>query len=79
MKSVPLQERIVFLLFQPIWRARTFLVPGAHVARDRLAERFGFGAFESNYFLGHKLVLAVVSLGFFFFAFGTLFIGQAEE
>jgi hypothetical protein len=79
MKGMPLQERIIFLFFEAIGGTRAFLIAGAHVARDRLAERFGFRAFESNYFLRHKLVLALVSLGFFFLAFGALFIGQTEE
>ncbi len=79
MKGMPLQERIIFLFFEPIGRARAFLITGAHVARDRLAERFGFRAFESNYFLRHKLLLALLGLGFFFLAFGALFIGQTEE
>jgi hypothetical protein len=79
MKGMPLQERIVFLFLQPIWCAWTFLITGAHIARDRYAERLGFRAFERNYLLRHKLILAVVGLGFFFFAFGTLFIGQTEE
>src|SRR5688500_316781 len=79
MKGVPLQERIVFLFLEPVRRARTLLVPGAHVTRDRLAERFRFGAFESDDFLRHKLLLAVVGLGFLFLAFGSFFIGETEE
>src|SRR5688572_26962732 len=79
MKSMPLQERIVFLFLEAIRRARALLVPGAHVTRNRLAERLGFGAFESDDFLGHKLLLAVVGLGFLFLAFGPFFIGETEE
>jgi hypothetical protein len=75
MKGMPLQERIVFLFFEPIRRARAFLVPRAHVAGDRLPERFGFRAFERDYFLRHNLFLAVVGLGFFFLAFSALFVG----
>ena len=52
-EGVPLQKRIVFLLFQTIGRARAFFVPRGRVARDRLAERLGFGAFEGNNFLRH--------------------------
>jgi len=77
-KGMPPQERIVFLFFEPIGCARAFLITRAHVARDRLAERFGFRAFESDNLLRHKLVLALVGLGLFFFSFGALFIGQTE-
>jgi hypothetical protein len=53
MKSPPSQERIVFFLFQPIRRARAFLIAGGHVARRRFAQRFGFGAFQRDDFLSH--------------------------
>ncbi len=53
MKSVPSQERIVFFLFQPIRRARAFLIARGHVARRRFAQRFGFGAFQRDDFLSH--------------------------
>jgi hypothetical protein len=64
MKRVPLQERIVFFLFEPIGRARTFLVPRSHVARERGASRFRFGAFQRDNFLSHfcySFASAVVS------------------
>ena len=79
MKSMPLQERIVFLFLQAVRRARALFIPRAHVAGHRLAERLRFRAFESDDFLRHKLLLAVVRLGFLFFAFGALFIGEAEK
>src|SRR2546423_5541102 len=53
MKRVFPQKRIVFLFLEPVWGARTFLVPLAHVTRDRFTERFRFGAFEDDNFLGH--------------------------
>src|SRR5436190_20130900 len=53
MKRVLAQMRVVFLFFEPVWRARTFLVPHGHVTRNRFAERFRFGAFEGDDFLGH--------------------------
>src|SRR5438132_5691276 len=54
MKRVLSQKRIVFLFLEPVRRARTFLVPRRHVARDRFAERFRFGAFENDNFLCHR-------------------------
>src|SRR5436190_925352 len=53
MKRVLPQMRVVFLFLEPVRGARTFLVPRAHVTRDRFAERFGFGAFEGDNFLRH--------------------------
>src|ERR1700693_4071801 len=53
-KRVLSQEWIVFLFLEPVRRARTFLVPLGHVTRNRFAERFRFGAFEGNNFLGHR-------------------------
>ena len=55
-QGVPLQEWIVFFLFKTVRRARAFLVPRAHVARDRFAERFRLGAFESDNFLRHESI-----------------------
>ena len=52
-KSVSAQKWIVFLLLQSIRGARTFLVSRAHIARDRLTQRFGLGAFEGDNFLRH--------------------------
>src|SRR5450432_1297111 len=52
-ECVPLHERIVFFLFQPIRRPRAFLVAGRHITRSRHAGGLRFGAFESNDFLGH--------------------------
>src|SRR5437899_11620710 len=48
------QQRIVFLFLEPVRRARTFFVPLGHVARNRFAERFRFGAFEGDNFLCHR-------------------------
>ena len=79
MKSMPLQERIIFLFFQPIRRAWTFLVASAHITRHWSSSRLGFCAFEGNNFLRHKLVFAVVGLGFFFLTFGSFFFGQTEQ
>jgi hypothetical protein len=53
MERMPFQKRIVLLLLEPIGRARTFLVPRAHVTRDWFAQRFCLGAFENDYFLRH--------------------------
>src|SRR5437879_12924538 len=54
MKRVLSQKRIVFLVLEPVRRARTFLVPKRHVTRNRFAECFRFGAFESDDFLCHR-------------------------
>ena len=54
MKRVLSQKRIVFLFLEPVRRARTFFVPKRHVTRNRFAERFRFGAFESDNFLCHR-------------------------
>src|SRR5262249_38606975 len=53
MKRVFPHMRIVFLFLEPVRRARTFLVPRGHVARDRLSQSFRFGAFEGDDFLRH--------------------------
>ena len=82
MQRVPLQKRIVFLLFQPIRRARTFLIACAHVARDRLAQSFRFCAFERDDFLRHRQLFLIRigrGSGFFFLAFAAFFIGQTEK
>src|SRR5439155_3168587 len=57
-KRVFSQERIVLLFLEPVWGARTFLVPLAHVTRNRFAERFRFGALEGDNFLGHFVTLS---------------------
>src|SRR5712692_10066093 len=54
MKRVLPQKRIVFLFLEPIRGARTFLVPLAHVTRDRFAQSFRFSAFEGDNFLRHR-------------------------
>src|SRR5256885_11240231 len=54
MKRVLAQKRIVFLFLEPVRRARAFLVARGHVTRNRFAERFRFGAFEGDNFLGHR-------------------------
>ena len=72
---MPSQEGIELLFFEAIRRPRTFLVPGTHVARDRPAKRFSFGALESDDFLRHRLLLGVVGLNFLFLGFSTFFIG----
>jgi hypothetical protein len=53
MKSMPLQEWIIFLFLESIGRTRAFLVSGGHVARNRFAKRFRFGAFQCHNFLRH--------------------------
>src|SRR6266571_6569165 len=53
MERVPFQKWIVLLLFEPVGRARTLLVPRGHVTRDRFVQRFCLGAFESDNFLRH--------------------------
>lgn len=52
-QSMAFQERIVFLFLKAIWRARALFIPGAHITRSRLPERFRFRAFESDNFLRH--------------------------
>jgi len=54
MKRVLSQKRIVFLFLEPVRRTRAFFVPHSHVTRNWLAERFRFGAFESDNFLCHR-------------------------
>src|SRR5436190_1501848 len=53
MKRVFPQKRVVFLFLEPVRGARAFLVSRGHVTRSRFAQRFGFGAFEGDNFLGH--------------------------
>src|SRR2546429_153883 len=53
MKRVLAQKRVVFLFLEPVRRLRAFFVSRSHITRDRFAERFRFGAFESDNFLGH--------------------------
>ncbi len=53
-KRVLAKKRIVFLFLQPIWCARTFIVPRRHVTRNRFAERFRFGALQGDDFLRHR-------------------------
>jgi len=48
------EKRIVFLLFEAILGARTLFVARGRVTRHRFAERFRFGALESNNFLRHR-------------------------
>ena len=48
MKSVALQERIVFLLFQTTWRVEAFFVTGGDVTRSRFAFRFRLRALNCN-------------------------------
>ena len=70
------QKRIVFLLFQPVRRARTFLISGAHVTRSRFAQRLRLGAFECDDFLRHReLFLRFLSRRLFFFGLATFIIG----
>src|SRR2546430_9585358 len=54
MKGVLPQKRIVFLFLEPVRRLRALLVSLGHVTRNRFAERFRFGAFEGDNFLGHR-------------------------
>src|SRR2546421_8866121 len=63
MKRVLSQKRIVFLFLEPVPRARAFLVSLAHVTRNRFAERFRFGAFEGDNFLGHRCYSLVSAAG----------------
>src|SRR5947208_15612178 len=53
MERVPFQKWIVLLLFEPVGRARTLLVPRGHVTRDRFVQRFCLGAFQNDNFLRH--------------------------
>src|ERR1700737_914686 len=55
MKGVASQKRVVFFLLQPVRSARTFLVTAGHVARGRLAERFGLSALKGADFLRHGI------------------------
>ena len=79
-KSVSAQKWIVFLLLQSIRGARTFLISRAHIARDRLTQRFGLRAFEGDNFLRHgELFLRFLSRRLFFFRLATFLLGQSEE
>src|SRR5947209_5927858 len=53
MKRVLPQMRVVFLFLEPVRGPRAFFVPARHVTRRGFAERFRFGAFEGDNFLGH--------------------------
>jgi hypothetical protein len=81
MERMPLQEGIVFLFLKPIGRARTFLVSRGHVTRRRFAERFRLGAFQSNNFLRHFLLLLCLGRrnGFFFLSLAALLLGESKE
>ena len=81
MESMPLQEWIVFLFLEPIGRAGAFLVSRGHVTRRRLAERFRLGAFQSNNFLSHSLLLLRLSrcYGFFFLGLAAFLLGESKE
>src|SRR6516162_8183260 len=63
MKGMFFQKRIVFFLFQPVWRARALLVPGRQVARGRFTQRFRLGAFQGNDFLRHDLCYSFSAVG----------------
>src|SRR5436853_3704594 len=63
MKRVLSQKRIVFLFFEPVRRARTLFIPLGHITRNRFAERFRFGAFEGDNFLGHRCYSLVSAAG----------------
>src|SRR5438477_7692939 len=39
-KRVLAQKWVVFLFLEPVWGARTFLVPRGHVTRNRFASAF---------------------------------------
>ena len=57
-----------------------FLFRVRHVTRSRFAERFRFGAFESDDFLGHiRYSFCRRLVAFFFFAFAAFVVGQSEE
>jgi hypothetical protein len=81
MESMPLQEWIVFLLLEPIGRARAFLVSRGHVTRRRLAERFRLGAFQSNNFLRHFFLFLCLGRrnGFFFLGLAAFLLGESKE
>src|SRR4051812_39073858 len=79
MERVPLQKRIVFFLLEPVRGARALFIARCHVTRRRLAEGLGLGAFKSDDFLGHELLLGVVRLGFLFLALGAFLLSQAEK
>ena len=79
-ESMTAEERIIFLLFQTARSLRTLFIAPGHVARSGFALRLGFGAFESDDFLSHKLFLGVGRSFFFaFLSFDAIVIGQAEE
>jgi hypothetical protein len=81
MESMALQERIVFLFLEPIGRARALLVSRGHVTRRRLAERFRLGAFQSNNFLRHVLLLLCLGRGnrFFFLSLAAFLLRESKE
>src|SRR4030095_5917831 len=63
MKRVPLHEGIIFFLFEPVRRPRTFLVPRRHVSRNGRASGFRFRALEGDDFLGHVRYSLVSATG----------------
>ncbi len=73
-ECVPLEERIIFFLLQPIRRAQTFFVARGHVARDRRAGSLRLCAFQSDYFLRHSSLFFRVGGRLFFLAFARFFI-----
>src|ERR1051326_9379995 len=54
-KRVPTQKWVVFFPLEPVRCARALLVARRHVTRHWFAQRFRFGAFESDNFLRHKI------------------------
>ncbi len=78
---MPFQKRIVFLLLQAIWRARTFFVSRGHISRRWFAERFRFGAFERDNFLRHLWLLLRLGRrdGFLFLGLAAFLLGETKE
>src|SRR6476660_3398877 len=60
---MPLHEGIVFLLFEPVRRPRTFFISSCHVTRNRHASGFRFRAFEGDNFLRHVRYSLVSAAG----------------
>ena len=81
METMPLQEWIVFLFLEPIGRTRALLVSRGHVTRWRFAERFRLGAFQSNNFLRHFLLVLCLGRrnGFFFLSLATFLLSESKE
>src|SRR5271170_7040170 len=73
-QRVALQEWVVFLFFQTVWRVRAFLVPRRDVTRRGFALGFRLGAFECDDIAGHDDLFLGFCGRFLFVAVAAFFI-----